>query len=164
MGREYLIPKYGKDGSKKMRIYTELDLRTYETCPGAVNTLERIRREGKCDLLEQILDDTYPDGMTDTELDDLLCFEPDTVFEWVGLPTESSISALIDEVQEQMDDVREKIMELMDYFNEETEGLTPEEMETYWKDTYEPDVNAYYAELDEMNDRMDELKEELENL
>ena len=49
-----------------MTITYELDLQSFEAWSGAKDTLERIQREGKCDLLEQILDDTYPDGMTKT--------------------------------------------------------------------------------------------------
>ena len=48
-----------------MTITYELDLRNFKAWSGAKDTLERVINEGKCDLLEQILEDTYPDGMTD---------------------------------------------------------------------------------------------------
>ena len=51
-----------------MTITYELDLNRFEAWSGAKETLERIQREGKCSLLEQILEDIYPDGMTETEL------------------------------------------------------------------------------------------------
>ena len=68
-----------------MTITYELDLNSFKAWSGAVDTLERIQREGKCSLLEQILEDIYPDGMTETELNDLLWFEPETVYEWLGI-------------------------------------------------------------------------------
>lgn len=42
-----------------MRIYSELDLNTFEAWSGAVNTLDRIRREGKCEELESILEENF---------------------------------------------------------------------------------------------------------
>lgn len=71
-----------------MQITYELDLRSFEAWSGAVSTLNRIINEGKCKDLEFILDDLYPDGMTETELNDLLWFEPETVFEWLGISYE----------------------------------------------------------------------------
>lgn len=55
-----------------MRIYSKLDLNTFEAWSGAVNTLDRIRREGKCEGLESVLEENYPEGIDETELNDLL--------------------------------------------------------------------------------------------
>ena len=71
-----------------MKISYELDLSTFKAWSGAVDTLNRIQHEGKCEALEAILEDIYPDGMTETELNDLLWFEPDTVYEWLDMRTE----------------------------------------------------------------------------
>ena len=76
-----------------MRIYTELDLNTFEAWSGAVNTLDRIREEDKTRDLEAILEDLYPDGMSETTLNDLLWFESDTVFEWLGIKTDEELEA-----------------------------------------------------------------------
>ena len=71
-----------------MRIYSETSLENFEAWSGAVDTLDRVREAGKCDELESILEDLYPDGMSETELNDLLWFEPETVFEWLGIEEE----------------------------------------------------------------------------
>ena len=71
-----------------MRIYSETTLENFEAWSGAVDTLNRVREAGKCDELESILEDLYPDGMSETELNDLLWFEPETVFEWLGIEEE----------------------------------------------------------------------------
>ena len=71
-----------------MRIYSETSLENFEAWSGAVNTLDRVREAGKCDELESILEDLYPDGMSETELNDLLWFEPETVYDWLGIEEE----------------------------------------------------------------------------
>lgn len=71
-----------------MRIYSEFDFDSFQPWSGAVDTYNRIQEEGKGAALEAILDELYPDGMTETELNDLLWFEPETVFEWLGIEDE----------------------------------------------------------------------------
>lgn len=71
-----------------MKITYDLDLNTFGAWSGAVETLDKIKEEGKCEDLEWILEDLYPDGMTETELNDLLWFEPETIFEWLGITEE----------------------------------------------------------------------------
>ena len=71
-----------------MRIYSETSLENFEAWSGAIDTLGRVREAGKCDELESILEDLYPDGMSETELNDLLWFEPETVYEWLGIEEE----------------------------------------------------------------------------
>lgn len=71
-----------------MRIYSETSLENFEAWSGAVDTLNRVREAGKCDELESILEDLYPDGMSETKLNDILWFEPETVFEWLGIEEE----------------------------------------------------------------------------
>lgn len=70
-----------------MTIKSEISLENFEAWSGGRDTLDRIINEGKCNELENILEDLYPDGMTDTELNDLLWFDSDTVFEWLNIRT-----------------------------------------------------------------------------
>lgn len=82
--------KAPKRSIKSTRIYRD-GLRGYTPWSGAVDTWENLEKFDKIDLLEQILDDTYYDEsagegvLSETELNDLLWFEPETVYEWVGL-------------------------------------------------------------------------------
>lgn len=71
-----------------MKIYTEFDFDSFKPWSGAVEAYNRIAKEGKGAELEAILDDTYPDGMTEGELNDLLWFDSDSVFEWLGISDE----------------------------------------------------------------------------
>lgn len=87
-----------------MTITYELDLRNFKAWSGAKDTLERVINEEKCDLLEQILEYTYPEGMTETELNDLLWFEPETVYEWLGIRSEKQIQEEIEEAEAELED------------------------------------------------------------
>lgn len=71
-----------------MKIIKEITLDNFVPWSGAVSTLERVEEEGRLDALESILEDLYPDGMTETELNDLLWFEEESVFEWLGIKGE----------------------------------------------------------------------------
>ena len=70
-----------------MKIIYE-SLKKFVPWSGAVSTLERVREEGKLEALESVLEDLYPNGMTETELNDLLWFDDDSVFEWLGIKDE----------------------------------------------------------------------------
>ena len=74
-----------------MKIYKEESLRNFEWWCGAVATAERIwetRGADGWDELESILEVAYPDGIDETALNDLLWFESDAVFEWLGIDDE----------------------------------------------------------------------------
>lgn len=65
-----------------------IDFSDFRPWSGAIDAWKRIEDAGKVDELESILDDVYPNGMSDTELNDLLWFEPETVFSWLGMDAE----------------------------------------------------------------------------
>ena len=74
-----------------MKIYTEQSLADFKFWSGAETTAQRIWEERGTEgwnELEAILEDAYPDGMDETELNDLLWFEPETIFEWLGIGDE----------------------------------------------------------------------------
>lgn len=87
-----------------MRITYELDLNSFQAWSGAVDTLERIQREGKCAELENVLEELYPDGMTETELNDLLWFDSESVYEWIGIRSEEQIEKEIEEAEEELEE------------------------------------------------------------
>lgn len=130
-----------------MTITYELNLQSFEAWSGAKDTLERIQREGKCDLLEQILEDTYPEGMTETELNDLLWFESETVYGWLDIRSEEQIKKEIEETEEELNDKTSDLEFELD------DDLTEEER----KDI----IESYQPEIDEIKERIAELKEEL---
>ena len=66
-----------------MKIISDTDLRNFGAWSGGKDTMDELTLE-ELDQLEPIIVDAYPDGMTDTELNDLLWFERDTIAEWLG--------------------------------------------------------------------------------
>lgn len=71
-----------------MKIYREQSLSSFEWWIGAKDTAKRIDEElGEkgWDELEAILEEIYPEGIDETQLNDILCFEPETIYEWLGI-------------------------------------------------------------------------------
>ena len=133
-----------------MTITYELDLNSFQAWSGAKDTLERIQREGKCAELENILEELYPDGMTETELNDLLWFESETVYEWLGIRSEEQIKKEIEEAEAELEE------KLSDLEFDLDDDLTEEER----KDI----IESYQPEIDEIKERIADLKEELEEI
>ena len=67
-----------------MKIYREESLSGFEFWSVAKDFAEKLT-DNELDQVEVILTDTYPDGMDETELNDLFRFEPETVCDWLGL-------------------------------------------------------------------------------
>ena len=71
-----------------MRAYKEFELENFEAWSGAVDTKNTIIEKGKAEDVDYLLDEIFPDGATETEVNDFLWFEPETVFEMLGIETE----------------------------------------------------------------------------
>ena len=147
-----------------MKISYELNLSTFKAWSGAVDTLDRIRREGKCEELESILEDCYPEGMTETELNDLLWFDDEWIFETLGMRTESEIQSEIDEAEERISEIEEEIADLMDDYRINCEDMTESERAEMWESDYKDDIAALEEEKAELKDTIADLKEELEEI
>ena len=61
-----------------MKLY--IDFEEFHPWNGAVGTWKKIEETGKIDMLEQVLAESYTDGMSNTELNDLLWFESEDLF------------------------------------------------------------------------------------
>ena len=68
-----------------MKITSEMSLKNFKAWSGAKDTLNKLIELDKCDELEFILDDLYPDGLTDTQLNDMLWFEDGWIYEALGI-------------------------------------------------------------------------------
>lgn len=68
-----------------MKIITETTLDRFDAWSGGESTLEVLREKDFCDTLEAHIEcDIFPDGCTDTELNDFLWFERDFIAELLG--------------------------------------------------------------------------------
>ena len=70
-----------------MKIYTKQSLRDFQFWSGAKD-FASILTDEQFDQVEAILENLYPDGITDTQVNDLFSFEEKTIREWLNLPTE----------------------------------------------------------------------------
>ncbi|MFA7019177.1 MAG: hypothetical protein WC239_09365 [Sphaerochaetaceae bacterium] len=79
-----------------MKIYKEENLSNFEFWSGAKDTAEYLT-DDELDQIEEILDELYPEGMDETELNDLFWFEDDLIAEWLGYES-------FDEIMEREED------------------------------------------------------------
>lgn len=67
-----------------MKITSETNLRDFNFWSGAKENAEDLTIN-QLDQIEEILSELYPNGMTETKINDLFWFEFDTVKEWLGI-------------------------------------------------------------------------------
>lgn len=133
-----------------MTIKSEISLENFEAWSGGKDTLNRVFNEGKCSQLESILEDLYPDGMTDTELNDLLWHDSDTVFEWLGIRTYDQIKEELEEKKAELEDLQS------DYeFDTSDEDMTAEEKQEIYESDYKDDIEALEEEIAELEEELD---------
>ena len=66
-----------------MRIYEEISLSNFEFWSGGADKASYLTSE-ELETIENILEDTYPEGISDTDLNDLFWFDDDLIAEWLG--------------------------------------------------------------------------------
>jgi hypothetical protein len=83
--KEYVTEKKHskKELKEEAKIISSLD--EYEPWSGAVSTWDKVVEADKVDQLDFLLSDLYPEGMTMTELNDILWFESDWVLGMLGI-------------------------------------------------------------------------------
>ena len=70
-----------------MKIYSEKSLRNFEFWSGAKENVNELT-SAQLDEVETILEDLYPEGMSETQINDLFWFDFDTIKEWLGITDE----------------------------------------------------------------------------
>lgn len=80
-----------------MIVTKDINLRDHEPWSGAVSTMKHLTYE-QMNHLEFILDELYPDGMTETQLNDILWFETDWIAEMLGY---ADWEALLDDEEDE---------------------------------------------------------------
>ena len=66
-----------------MRIYRDIPLTQFEFWAGGKDTVEELT-DSELEQIEQILEEIYPEGMSEFEVNDLFWFERDLIAEWLG--------------------------------------------------------------------------------
>lgn len=135
-----------------MKIYQEISLEDFEAWSGGLDTLNRVINAGKVDELDSLLSMEYPEGIDETELNDLLWFEDEWIYQTLGIRTES-------ELREEMEELHDELNEIMEDFEEESESMTEEEKELLWNNN--PNYGMNYETIQA---QIKELEEELDNI
>ena len=66
-----------------MKYTVDETLREFQFWSGAKDTAEQLTEE-QLDQIESVLEDCYPDGITDTQINDTFWFETDWIAEQLG--------------------------------------------------------------------------------
>lgn len=66
-----------------MKIYKEENLSSFNFWSGGADRAEKLTGDEFAQI-ESILEEIYPDGINETELNDLFWFDFETVAEWIG--------------------------------------------------------------------------------
>jgi len=66
----------------------DMTLEKFEAWSGAKDTKETIVNNNKETEFEQLVEELYPDGLTETQLNDILWFETDWIYENLGIDNE----------------------------------------------------------------------------
>ncbi|MBS3739693.1 MAG: hypothetical protein KGY51_11985, partial [Psychroflexus sp.] len=76
-----------------MKTFKETDLENFKAWSGAVDTQKAIIRAGKAkvDEFDAMIEELYPDGLSETALNDLLWFEDEWLFETLGISEDDSL-------------------------------------------------------------------------
>ena len=105
-----------------------------------------------CESLEQHIEELYPDGITDTQLNDFLWLERDTIADLLGY---RSYEALMEQDDEGWEDHYRTILkeEHEDYEDYIEDWVTEESAENM------SDKEVFYEFKEYLNDRLEEEKE-----
>lgn len=60
----------------------------FDAWSGAIETKNTIIEKGFADEFDNLIEELYPDGLSETQLNDILWFEEDWIFEMLGITEE----------------------------------------------------------------------------
>lgn len=75
-----------------MKITSEKNIRNFEFWSGAKETARALTLE-QLDTVETVLEDLYPDGIDETQLNDIFWFEEDWIAEILGFESFEALEA-----------------------------------------------------------------------
>lgn len=102
-----------------MQITYEFDLASFKAWSGAVDTKNRIIKEDKEREFENLMEACYPEGMTETQMNDLLWFEEEWIFEQLGISDEEDKDEEDKDEEDEDEDIEYGTWELCPYCEQE---------------------------------------------
>ena len=127
-----------------MTIICEMSLRNFKPWSGAVYTYNHIANADKLDEFEDVLEELYPDGIGETELNDLLWFDSDWCYETLNITTK-------EELEDELEDAKSRLADL----EIELEGAE--------EDGDEDTIADCKANITEVLEEIAELESQIEN-
>lgn len=106
-----------------MIVTSEINLQDFEGWSGAESTLAMLSYS-QINTLQSILEDTYPDGMDETHLNDILRFETDWIAELLGFTDWECLERYVD----YGDTVKVKIFDIEWDIDEDDDIVLPTEI------------------------------------
>lgn len=82
-----------------MKVYQEIGIRDFDAWQGAIATKELIIKHNKEDEFDALIEELYPDGIDETQLNDILWFDDEWVFESLNITEEEENEEEFDEVE-----------------------------------------------------------------
>lgn len=68
-----------------MKIVMEIGIEEFEAWSGAIDTKNTIIENNKCAEFDSLIDELYPDGLSNSQLNDILWFEDGWIYETLGI-------------------------------------------------------------------------------
>lgn len=68
-----------------MKVYSETTLQNFQTWSGATDTKRIILNADKGEDFDYLIEELYPEGLSETQLNDILWFEPEWIFEQLDI-------------------------------------------------------------------------------
>ena len=106
-----------------MIITSEIDLRDFEGWSGGESTLATLSYD-QIDTLQFILEDAYPEGIDETQLNDILRFETDWIAELLGFTDWECL----ERYEKYGDTVKVKIFDIEWDMDEDDDAVLPNEI------------------------------------
>ena len=132
-----------------MIVTSEIDLRNFEGWSGGESTLATLSYD-QIDTLQFILEDAYPEGIDETQLNDILRFETDWIAELLGFTDWECL----ERYEKYGDTVKVKIYNIEWDIDEDDDTVLPTEIEAEFD---------YNGDNDELSDNIsDYLTDEYE--
>ena len=74
-----------------MKVYKYMSFTDFEAWCGAVDTKKKIIAADKEDVFDDWIEDMFPDGIDEVQLNDILWFEPELVYDAIGLDDDGNV-------------------------------------------------------------------------
>lgn len=72
-----------------MKVYSKITLLSFKAWSGAVETQKRIIESGLSEEFDSLIEELYPDGIDETQLNDVLWFDSEWIYESLGMTEET---------------------------------------------------------------------------